>query len=119
MPPLYPAGLSGAGLLLLRLSVAGSLVAINQPFNALGDVGQILVLTSAAALCVGLCVRTIALATLMLVPSTLGGQAVSLVFGCLHAAIALALAFTGAGAYSADARLFGRRRVNLGDDTSE
>lgn len=119
MPPLYPAGLSGAGLLLLRFSVAGSLVAISQPFDTMGDVGQILVLAGAAALGIGFSVRAIALVTLVIVPGELAGQTVSVLLGSLHTAIALALTFTGAGAYSADARLFGRRRINLDDDTSE
>jgi len=55
----------------------------------------------------------------VIVPGELAGQTVSVLLGSLHTAIALALTFTGAGAYSADARLFGRRRINLDDDTSE
>lgn len=121
MPPLYPAGLAGAGLLLLRLSVASSLVALNLPFPPGGDLRQIFVLFVASALCIGVGVRVLAMLSLISVPGALDGGAASVFFAVLHIAIALALAFTGPGAYSVDARLFGRRRVKLRgiDDTSE
>lgn len=120
MPPLYPAGLAGAGLLLLRVSVAGSLLALNLPFARGGDLPQIIVLLVGFALVIGLRVRVLALVSLLALPEALEAHNGLLLFAALHVAIALALAFTGAGAYSLDARLFGRQRVRLPthDDTS-
>lgn len=121
MPPLYPAGFTGAGLLLLRLSVAGSLVALNLPLAPAGDIVQILALFVAFLLAAGLRVRAFALLSLIALPRAVEAHPICLLPTALHVATALALAFTGAGAYSLDARLFGHRRLRLRhlDDTSE
>lgn len=120
MPPLYPAGLAGAGLLLLRLAVAGSLVAMNPPSATAADTSQVIAVVVALALCVGVRVRVAAVLSLVWGAGELIAGTTWLPLAVLHIAIAMALSFTGPGAYSLDARLFGRRRVKLRgwDDTS-
>lgn len=64
-------------------------------------------------LCVGLAVRASALLGLLAALCTPPGAPLLLII--VHALTAASLVLTGAGAYSADARLFGRRRVILPD----
>lgn len=121
MPPLYPAGLAGAGLLILRFSVAGSLLALNRPFTGADDWVQVMTLIVAIALCAGVKTRAVAVFFCIWALGTLVREDAWNLSGVLHAAISLALALTGPGAYSADGQLFGRRRVRLPrrTDTSE
>ncbi len=118
MPPFYPAGIVGAGLLLLRFSVAGSavlsvLLAPAAPFWC-----QALVTVIGASLCVGIGVRASACLGLLAALCVPAGAPQLLVI--VHAVTAASLVMTGAGAYSLDARFFGLRRVVLpdADDTS-
>jgi len=119
MPPFYPAGIVGAGLLLLRFSVAGSallgvLLAPAAPFWCAPLVAVI-----GASLFVGVGVRASASLGLLVALCVPAGVPQLLVI--VHAVTAASLVLTGAGAYSLDARFFGRRRVVLSDahDTSE
>ncbi len=112
--PLFPGGASGVGLLLLRLAVAGSLLTQAATHAQTPNAAQFIAILLAAALCAGFrtsvaaCISGVAL--LAALPS---------LDAALHAATAAALALTGPGALSADARLFGRRTVTLPerDDT--
>lgn len=107
--------------MLLRFAVAGSLIALTQPADTGGDLFQLIAMLVAAALCIGVWVRPLSLSSMVSIAGALDGHAVSALFAVLHAVIALSLTLTGAGAYSADARLFGRQRIRLParDDTSE
>jgi hypothetical protein len=121
MPPLYPAEWAGAGLLLLRLAVAGSLLAITLSFASTTDWRQAIALFVAVALCVGVLARAFAVLSIVAAIYALAIGADSSALALLHIVFAAALALTGPGAFSADARLFGRRRVILSGarDTSE
>ena len=112
MTPIFPAGAAGAGLLILRLSLAVSLYAVVRPWAGFGDWRQVATIVAAVALGVGVGTRLIAVLTLIapLAAAVAGGVSILLL---LHSAIALAVALIGAGAFSADARLFGRRRITL------
>lgn len=112
---LFPGGAAGAGLLLLRVSVAVSALMLIGAAALSLDL-QIMGVLLAAGLCAGF--QTRVLAALSLGASLL--SATSLGLGAAHAISALALVLTGPGAFSIDARLFGRRTVTLrnSDDTS-
>ncbi len=111
----FPDGIIGAGLLLLRFSVASSILLLTASVSQVSYVPQMLGVAAAAALCAGLQTRVVAglallapLVCLVVKPTPVGPIA-------LHALTALALAMTGPGAFSADARLFGRRTITLPD----
>ncbi len=112
---IFPGGALGSGLLLLRLSVATSalmLIGCDQDFGAL----QLLCIFFAVGLCAG--VQTRLLAAISLSASVLGAAPLGL--SIVHAISAVALVLTGPGAFSLDARLFGRRTITLprSDDTN-
>jgi len=122
----FPAGLPGIGLLLLR-GVAGVAVAIQGAFyladhaSVTGEASFIglLALVTGAALLVGFMTPVAALVTLLgglanwfsLLPVTtpnLFNTQSAVVFAIVMMA---AVALLGPGAYSVDARLFGRREI--------
>lgn len=109
--PSFPGGMPGTGLLLLRISVAGSLVVgLGLNLEAAGW-KQSAVLLVAIGLGVGF--RTRLLACLCIAAHVLAlaiGADLSML-GIFHVVDAAALALAGPGAFAADARLFGRRTV--------
>jgi hypothetical protein len=110
---LYPAGFLGTGLLLLRLSAAGSFIVLSGVFAGPADIPQFLSVLTAFGLCIGLQTRALAIITLAaLIFWLLHGSAFS-ALSATHAADAIALFLTGPGAWSADAFLFGRRVVTF------
>jgi uncharacterized membrane protein YphA (DoxX/SURF4 family) len=118
MAPLYPAGTLGIGLLLLRLAVAGlallgALLATGAPLWSAAAV------VIAVNLSIGIAVR--ASASIGLVAAFCAPADTPLMLLFVHAVTAASLVLTGAGAYSADAKFFGRRRLVLPDvdDTPE
>jgi uncharacterized membrane protein YphA (DoxX/SURF4 family) len=114
----FPNSWAGAGLLLLRL-VAGistvSTAALQlwsgvMLVNAIGLLAQIM---SAILLITGLWTPVVAM---LLVAAEVYRAGVAARFddlGVLRATIAVSLAMTGPGAWSVDARAFGRRRINV------
>ena len=111
---MFPEGLVGAGLLLLRISCAlatGATLHLLAPLPLWAETG--LVVLAGSLLC-GLLTRLAAIAGAALqvvVVFTIGGS-----LGWIAALIALdlvGLSMTGPGAYSIDARLFGRRVITL------
>ena len=111
----FPDGWSGLALLALRLSLAGVLaaapiVAALPPwaplvFDVLGLALLIGAFTHVAATVSAACLAG---------AGAMAGSAGGLVLA-LHGLDAAALALLGAGAYSIDARLFGRRVITLQD----
>lgn len=111
---LFPGGVAGAGLLLLRFSVATSTLLLTAAHIPASYVPHFIGVFLAIGLCIGLQTRVAAtgclLASLLcLITGVAPGLAV------VHAISAAALVLTGPGALSIDARLFGRRTVQLPD----
>jgi hypothetical protein len=112
--PLFPSGVAGLGLLLLRLSAALLLVSIlididrTYPWAPLplGAVAIAISLGLATRIAAGLC----AAVTPFLLIEDCGAPGLLV---ATHALDALALLLLGPGALSIDARLFGRRTIGL------
>ena len=111
----FPSGLPGAGLLLLRGSTAVFLAAAPSQVAVRPWEAALLYLAS-VMMGVGIYTRLAAgLGALALVALVWPiGQAPAIPF-LTQAAAAVAAALLGAGAYSIDARLFGRRTVHLAE----
>jgi len=110
---IFPGGATGLGLLLLRVSVATSLLALCILHLESINLLQFLVVLAAMGLCAGFRTRVVAGLSLA-VPIfgfATGTSFVSL--ATLHSVDALALVLTGPGAWSTDALFFGRRTVTL------
>jgi uncharacterized membrane protein YphA (DoxX/SURF4 family) len=119
----FPGGRPGIGLLLLRITVG--FVAIAQGSLSLANTSAPTVVTwataclaivSGTALLVGFLTPGTGLALALTVPLFwMPGRADGLIFdrigGMLVIADAAAIAFLGPGAFSIDARLFGRREI--------
>jgi hypothetical protein len=112
---LFPGGAIGVGLLLLRLSVAGSLLLLAVMLSDTANWLQFLAILGAASLCAGFQTRMLASFSLVAPIASLAIASVPLSLAALHLVDAFALALTGAGAWSVDAALFGRRIVTLPD----
>jgi putative oxidoreductase len=115
----YPNSWPGAGLLLIRLAVGTTSVTTAAPLLLagvvlLGEVGLVLQIASATLLILGLWtpIVGIILALVEVYRATTGADHVDLL-GVLRAAIAMSLVMTGPGAWSIDARVFGRRRIDV------
>lgn len=111
----FPCGASGAALLLARLGMAAALVA--QATLAGSQPAWLLLSLPVAVGCLvaglltpfaygGCCLLAFAVAA----PAGGGGVAM----GIALPSVSVALAILGPGAYSVDARLFGRRRLKIG-----
>jgi hypothetical protein len=112
---LFPGGFTGAGLLVLRFSVAFSVLALAARASFQPFILQCLATLAAVGLCAGFSTR--ALAVLSALASLLGSiaQVVSVEIALVHASFSVSLILAGPGAFSADARLFGRRTITLLD----
>jgi hypothetical protein len=112
---IFPNGPRGAALLLLRVSAASLITfAIHRLALSSWAIGALVLV--AAALILGLCTRLAATLCAALA-ATAFIQSVGMLSWLmgLQALSAAALAILGAGAYSIDARLFGRRVIELGE----
>jgi putative oxidoreductase len=113
----FPNGLQGTGLLLLRLTLVGGLFA--DAATRLHDPDFSLILTAVvegltgALLLIGLGTPMVSILVCVLhlgmLPATRGTIELHLQL----AAVGLCLALIGPGAWSIDAHLFGRRRVEI------
>ena len=111
---IFPAGASGAALLLLRVSASLMLMGALAYFGECPLWAKCGVVLVAVALCAGFRTRFAAwICALLAVAGAMqiGGAMGILV--ALSAVNAAALALLGAGAFSIDALLFGRRVINL------
>jgi hypothetical protein len=111
---MFPAGRPGLALLLLRVAlaimlmqgVAGKLWTMGPPWFVAAPVAV------AVALCIGFLMPVVTVSTVVLEVAVLAStdMAIDAVHVCA-VLNAIALTLLGPGAYSLDARLFGRRRV--------
>lgn len=108
----FPGGSVGVGLLLLRLSVAGSLTATLLGSADVPAWIQFLSILLSIGLCAGVLTRLLAGLSILAVAAVVT-DSVAPVLVILNLADAIALAMIGPGAFSVDARLFGRRTVVL------
>jgi putative oxidoreductase len=113
----FPNGLPGAGLLLLRLTLVGGLLAdaaarLHDPDFSLILLAVVEALTGAALL-IGLGTPIMAILVCVLQLGMLPGTNGTIELHLLVTAVGLCLALTGPGAWSIDAHLFGRRRVEI------
>ncbi|HEX2269032.1 MAG TPA: hypothetical protein VHH35_05840 [Pyrinomonadaceae bacterium] len=103
--PAFPTGWPGVGLLLLRGLVAFILIKQAAAFS--GWLMTLVVLTGAGFLLLGTMTPVVAIVT--------GVSSLALAFsngaGIEMAVLTFAIALLGPGAYSIDARMFGRRKV--------
>ncbi len=111
----FPDGWSGLALLILRLSLAGVLASAPL-FAALPSWAPLGTDVLGLALLIGALTRVAASmsAVCLLGAGAVAGGAAGVILA-LHGLDAAALALLGAGAYSTDARLFGRRVITLRD----
>jgi uncharacterized membrane protein YphA (DoxX/SURF4 family) len=111
---MFPAGAPGAALLLLRLSAASLVFVASSQFNTLPTWMIVGFVMLAAALVLGFFTRVAAGISAVLAASIFVALGGTLGFvTLLHAFNAIALAILGPGAYSIDARRFGRRVIKL------
>jgi putative oxidoreductase len=113
----FPNGLQGRGLLLLRLTLVGGLLAdagtrLQDPDFSLILPAVVEALTGALLL-VGLGTPIVALFVCVLHLGMLWATHGKIELHLVLAAVGLCLALMGPGAWSIDARLFGRRRVKI------
>ncbi len=112
---IFPSGPRGAALLLLRISAA-TLIALCLNTLQLSSWSAAGLFVVAAALVAGFCTRLAAVICAILATAAFirTGGTLSWLTG-LQALSTVALAILGAGAYSIDARLFGRRVIEFPD----
>jgi putative oxidoreductase len=115
----YPNSWQGAGLFLLRLALGCSSISVAAlqllaGVMLLGEVVLLVQIVSAGLLVLGLCtpIVGIILAVVELEGAIVYADHLALT-DLLLAAIAVTLVMTGPGAWSIDARLFGRRRIDV------
>jgi hypothetical protein len=110
----YPAGVAGAGLLLFRLSLALFIVA-GPPASLSHPWWTVLGLSLVALfILVGFCTRVVALLCAVAgLAVLLTGETAAPISFIVQALAAAALAMIGPGAFSVDARLFGRSTITF------
>lgn len=110
----FPAGLSGAALLLLRISAALLLVVAALVLGPVSWWVWGLIAVTALSLLMGALTRFSAgLACMAAIGSAiLSAKGLDLLFA-LHALNAAALCILGPGAFSVDARIYGRRIITI------
>ena len=117
---MFPAGTPGIALLILRLSVAGGLL-YQAPFYAVaGDSVLIYTVLSAMSLllCLGFLTPIVSIVACVLeLLLLLIGQNSASPFMVLSGLNTVVVALIGPGAYSVDAKLFGRREMTFPPST--
>ena len=108
----FPGGSAGVGLLLLRLSVTGSFISTLLGSADLQPWMLFLAIIACIGLCAGFLTRLLAGLSILAVANVIA-ESVDPALAILNLADAIALAMIGPGAFSVDARLFGRRTVVL------
>lgn len=113
----FPNRFQGIGLFLLRLALAGGLIAeavarLSEPITGLAFVAAGGALAG-ALLVIGVWTDIVAIAVCVLQLALLPLSDGAIEIRLLRVAVSLALILLGPGAWSVDARLFGRRRLEI------
>lgn len=112
----FPARSAGTGLLLLRLSAAGSLIATHLSSPDLPPWRLCLAVLIAIGLGIGLRTRLLCGLSVLALVGQVAVDPAALTLAILSLTDTVALALIGPGAFSVDARLFGRRIIILPND---
>lgn len=112
----FPGRSTGIGLILLRLSAAGSLIATHVSNPGLPSWGLCLAVLTAIGLGIGFRTRLLCGLSALGLIAHVAWASTAPILALVGLADILALALTGPGAFSVDARLFGRRTVFLPHD---
>jgi len=112
----FPGKYAGAGLLLLRLSAAGSLIATHLSIPDLPTWRLCLAVLIAIGLGIGLRTRLLCGLSMLALVGHVAVDSAASTLAILSLTDTVALALIGPGAFSVDARLFGRRTVILPND---
>ena len=111
---MFPGGFAGLGLLLLRLAAAGGLsLCVLAPSRwasstwAITGLGFILILVAVGALTPLVCLASVCVEAYF----AIAGSGFAQIHSVLAAVTTTALALLGPGAFSIDAKLFGRRLI--------
>ena len=113
---MFPTGTPGIALLILRLSVAGALLYEAAAYRAPGNPTWICFVLSAMSLllCIGFLTPIVSIAACIFETIVLlSAQHSALAFGLLAGLNSAVIALIGPGAYSVDAKLFGRREMTF------
>lgn len=112
---MFPPGLPGFGLVLLRIAVATRLIAcVVAAGDALGVWVSITLLILALAVCIGILTPIISLLVIVTDLAMAANLGVGTTYeSFISILVAVALSALGPGAYSLDAYRFGRRMVVL------
>jgi uncharacterized membrane protein YphA (DoxX/SURF4 family) len=118
---MFPGGAPGVALLMMRLYLGAALISATIPAVAQQATAfSFLQLLFALAIVIGLTTPIAAALVAIIEANSLYGQASPLGVPSLALiVIATALALLGPGAYSIDARLFGRRLIDFGPDADQ
>src|SRR5271170_5797106 len=113
---MFPSGIAGFALLVLRFSVAGLLLMSAFPGGDISaySLKALAIFAVSGVLCLGAFTPVVCLLPIFLEAATLlrlGKEAAAVTI--LHILVTASLLFLGPGAYSVDAKLFGRRIVVL------
>jgi uncharacterized membrane protein YphA (DoxX/SURF4 family) len=115
----YPAGAAGIAFLLLRAQASLIAVALALEDRGLPTLLRIVLVVLACAMTVGVMTRTAAVIAGAALLGTAAWSASGVIAAAEQILAMLALAVAGPGAYSIDARLFGRRVIISGAATRE
>jgi putative oxidoreductase len=111
----FPNSWPGLGLLILRFTAGFSLLAVDYPTGGLGGVAALLlrcvVLAVATLLVVGFATPFVAVGQAVIQIAVMTVERRYDSSALIATAVGLALAMLGPGAWSLDARVFGRKRI--------
>ena len=116
---MFPAGVAGIGLAILRVCVVASL-SVGRPLSAgLANpiLEHIVTISIMIALCLGAFTPVTSILVILLQVNGLRAGSDSATDSVVHILMTASLLMLGPGAYSIDAKLFGRRLINPPSDS--